>query len=623
MKPVKITDTTLRDAHQSLWATRMKTEDMLPILAELDQVGYHSLEVWGGATFDVCLRFLGEDPWERLRTIKQHVKKTPLQMLLRGQSLVGYQHYPDDVVREFVQLSVKNGIDIIRIFDALNDVRNMIVPMEAAKAAGAHVQASVVYTISPVHTLEHYLETAKALVDLGADSICIKDMAGLLTPQRGHKLVRLLKEELGVMVQLHTHYIGGMGTIAYLKAAEAGVDVIDTASVPLAFGASQPPVELVVRALQEFEFAPEMNIPQLFTIANYFEDLRKSRGFERGITRISDMRVFEHQVPGGMISNLVSQLEEQKALNRINEVLDEIPSVRAELGYPPLVTPTSQIVGTQAVLNVLSGARYKLVPAEVKAYVRGLYGRPPAPVDPEIQKLIIGDEEVLTIRPADKLEPGLKKAEQESKEFALSREDVLSYALFPQVAKKFFIEREKGVTVAAKSPSVPVSKEDSKMDLKEIKELIKLIGDTDITELNLESQGVKVAIKKGSTAVPAMALPVMGGTATEVSLQPASTVVGAPVVKASPEIQNPAEAPKKNLQYIKAPMVGTFYRSPAPDAPSFVELGQMVKESQTVCIIEAMKLMNEIEAEISGRIVEILVENGQPVEFGQPLFAVE
>lgn len=621
MKPVKITDTTLRDAHQSLWATRMRTEDMLPILTELDQVGYHSLEVWGGATFDVCLRFLGEDPWERLRTIKQHVKKTPLQMLLRGQSLVGYQHYPDDVVREFVQLSVKNGIDIIRIFDALNDVRNMIVPMEAAKAAGAHVQASVVYTISPVHTLEHYVETAKELVALGADSICIKDMAGLLTPQRGYKLVRMLKEELGVMIQLHTHYIGGMGTIAYVKAAEAGVDVIDTASVPLAFGASQPPVELVVRALQEFEFAPEMNIPQLFSIANYFEELRKSRGFERGITRISDMRVFEHQVPGGMISNLVSQLEEQKALNRINEVLDEIPSVRAELGYPPLVTPTSQIVGTQAVLNVLSGARYKLVPAEVKAYVRGLYGKPPAPVDPEIQKLIIGDEEVLTIRPADKLEPGLKKAEQESKEFALSREDVLSYALFPQVAKKFFIEREKGITVAAKSPSVPVAKEDSKMDLKEIKELIKLIGDTDITELNLESEGVKVSIKKGSMPVPAMALPVMGGTA-EAAVQPAPAAVSAPV-KVVQEPQSPAEAPKKNLQYIKAPMVGTFYRSPAPDAPSFVERGQMVKEFQTVCIIEAMKLMNEIEAEISGRIVEILVENGQPVEFGQPLFAVE
>ncbi|NMA69235.1 MAG: acetyl-CoA carboxylase biotin carboxyl carrier protein, partial [Desulfitobacterium sp.] len=610
---------TLRDGHQSLWATRMKIEDMIPILSKIDEAGYHSLEVWGGATFDVCLRYLGEDPWERLRIIKEHVKKTPLQMLLRGQSLVGYQHYPDDVVREFVALSVKNGIDIIRIFDALNDVRNMVVPMEAAKEAGAHVQASVVYTISPVHTLEHYLETAKALVDLGADSICIKDMAGLLTPQRAYKLVKLLKDELGVMVQLHTHYIGGMGTIAYLKAAEAGVDVIDTSSVPLAFGASQPPVELVVRAMQEFEFAPDLDIQELFHIADYFEEVRKKRGFERGITRISDMRVFEHQVPGGMISNLVSQLSEQKALNRINEVLDEIPRVRAELGYPPLVTPTSQIVGTQAVLNVLSRARYKLVPAEVKAYVRGYYGKPPAPIDQEIQQKIIGDEEVLTVRPADVLEPGLKKAQQESREFAVSREDVLSYALFPQVTMKFFSDRKKGVVSEEKAISAPTKKEDSKMDLKEIKELIKLIGETDITELNLESEGVKVAIKKGATAT-VMATPVMS-TAQEVSKE----VIPVPAKEEGgpQEVQEGSSVANKNVEYITSPMVGTFYRAPAPDAPPFVDVGQRVNKDDVVCIIEAMKLMNEIEAEFSGKIVEVLVENGQPVEFGQPLFAVE
>jgi oxaloacetate decarboxylase alpha subunit len=435
VKPVKITDTTLRDAHQSLWATRMRTEDMLPILTELDEAGYFSLEVWGGATFDVCLRFLGEDPWERLRQIKSLVKKTPLQMLLRAQSLVGYQHYPDDVVREFVSLSVKNGIDIIRIFDALNDVRNMVVPMEAAKKAGAHVQASVVYTISPVHTIKHYLETATALAELGADSICIKDMAGLLTPYKAYELVSLLKKELGIMIHLHSHYIGGIAVPAYLKAVEAGADVIDTASVPLAFGASQPPVETVVRALQDTGYDTGLNLRKLFHVAKYFEDLRKRRGFERGITRISDMRVFEHQVPGGMISNLVSQLEEQGALERIRDVLEEIPKVRAELGYPPLVTPTSQIVGTQAVLNVLCGARYKLVPGEVKAYVRGQYGRPPAPINPEIQKKIIGSEEPLTVRPADILEPGLAKAGRDSAGFARSPEDVISYAIFPQVAK--------------------------------------------------------------------------------------------------------------------------------------------------------------------------------------------
>ncbi|EGW36676.1 acetyl-CoA carboxylase biotin carboxyl carrier protein [Desulfosporosinus sp. OT] len=640
MKPVKITDTTLRDAHQSLWATRMRTEDMLPILTELDEVGFFSLEVWGGATFDVCLRFLGEDPWERLRLIKSYVKKTPLQMLLRGQSLVGYTHYPDDVVREFVSLSVKNGIDIIRIFDALNDVRNMVVPMEAAKAAGAHVQASVVYTISPVHTTEHYLETATALVKLGADSICIKDMAGLLTPFKAFELVTLLKKELGIMVHLHSHYIGGMAVGAYLKAAEAGADVIDTASVPIAFGASQPPVETVVRAFQETEYDSGLNLRDLFHIAKYFEALRKSRGFDRGVTRITDMRVFDHQVPGGMISNLVSQLEEQKALDRIHDVLDEIPKVRAELGYPPLVTPASQIVGTQAVLNVLSGARYKLIPGEVKAYVRGLYGRPPAPIDPDIQKKIIGDEEPLTVRPADKLEPGMAKAERESAGLARSPEDVISYAMFPQVAKKFFEGREIGV-IPREEPKVAkvtkdteettqtgaawLSKEDSKMNLKEIKELIKLIDETEISELNLESDGVKVAIRKGPsvvTGVPVMAPTHQQPAIAQVAAKP--VVQQAPIVEASlATTAAPEPVVLENTESIVSPMVGTFYQSPAPDAPPYVELGQLVKVGQPVCILEAMKLMNEIESEVEGKIIQILVENGQPVEYGQPLFIIQ
>ncbi|TGE34229.1 acetyl-CoA carboxylase biotin carboxyl carrier protein [Desulfosporosinus sp. Sb-LF] len=641
MKPVKITDTTLRDAHQSLWATRMRTEDMLPILSDLDEAGFYSLEVWGGATFDVCLRFLGEDPWERLRQIRSRVKKTPLQMLLRAQSLVGYQHYPDDVVREFVSLSVKNGIDIIRIFDALNDVRNMIVPMEAAKQAGAHVQASVVYTISPVHTIKHYLETAIALVELGADSICIKDMAGLLTPFKAYELVSLLKKELGIMVHLHSHYIGGMAVGTYLKAAEAGVDVIDTASVPLAFGASQPPVETVVRAFQDTEFGTGLDLRHLFHIAKYFEALRKSRGFERGITRISDMRVFEHQVPGGMISNLVSQLEEQRALERIHDVLEEIPKVRADLGYPPLVTPTSQIVGTQAVLNVLSGARYKLVPGEVKAYVRGLYGRPPAPMNPEIQTKIIGDEEPLTVRPADRLEPGLAKAERESMGLARSPEDVISYAIFPQIAKKFFEERQSGcisreepkesklkdtknskdIKEPSKSWAAAFSKEDSKMNLKEIKELIKIIDETEISELNLESDGVKIAIRKGPSMVTGV--PVTAVARQEVLTQAVSTSVQpAPVIEAV-MAKAPEPVAQANTETITAPMVGTFYSSQSPDAAAYVEAGQRVKVGQPVCIIEAMKLMNEIESEIEGNVVQVLVENGQPVEYGQPLFIIE
>ncbi|MDA8233778.1 MAG: sodium-extruding oxaloacetate decarboxylase subunit alpha [Clostridia bacterium] len=613
---VGITDTTLRDGHQSLWATRMRTEEMLPVLEVLDSIGYHSLEVWGGATFDVCLRYLNEDPWERLRTLKKRIKKTPLQMLLRGQSLVGYQHYADDVVERFTAKCVENGIDIIRIFDALNDIRNLEVPIKMSKKAGAHVQAAVVYTISPVHTTKHYLETAKHLAQMGADSICIKDMAGLLAPYKAYDLVKLLKKNLDIPIQLHSHYIGGMAVGAYLKAVDAGVDVIDTASVPLAFGASQPPVETVVRALMDSDYDTGLDIHQLFEVAKYFEDLRKKNGYERGVTRISDMRVFEHQVPGGMISNLVSQLEDQKALHRIHEVLEEIPKVREDLGYPPLVTPTSQIVGTQAVLNVLTGQRYKLIPGEVKGYVQGQYGAPPAPIKEEIVTKIIGDKEIIKCRPADLLEPCMDKLKNEIQDLARNEEDVLSYAMFPQVARKFFEFRQSGAVAERQTGAVTkaakVTKEDLKVNLKEIKELIKMLDETDISELNLESEGVKVSIRKGVVAAAAAPAPVA----------PAATQVSAPKAEAAPVQAAPA-ARADNVVEITAPMVGTFYRAPSPDATPFAQVGDTVSKGQAVCIIEAMKLMNEIEAEVGGRIIEVLVENGQPVEYGQALFLVE
>ncbi len=635
---VEITDTTLRDAHQSLWATRMRTEDMIPIAEKLDQVGYHSLEVWGGATFDVCLRFLNEDPWERLRKLKKLITKTPLQMLLRGQSLVGYQHYPDDVVESFVAKSVENGIDIIRIFDALNDLRNLEVPMQVAKKEGAHVQAAVVYTISPVHTLEYYLKTAKELVELGADSICIKDMAGLLSPYVAYDLVKLIKEHLDIPIQLHSHYIGGLAVGAYLKAADAGVDVIDTAAVPLAFGASQPPVETVVRVLQESPHDTRLDIHTLFEVSKYFEDLRKKYGFERGVTRITDMRVFEHQVPGGMISNFVSQLEEQKALHRIHDVLAEIPAVREDLGFPPLVTPTSQFVGAQAVLNVLAGKRYKMVPGEIRAYIQGHYGKPPVAIKEEIIEKILGEnkKDIINCRPADLLLPKMDTIRKEIEKLAKSEEDVLSYALFPQVAKKFLEWRQnRGLDTEDATPEPDViekqqetdippkhaggkasgqaeSKEGKKVNLTEIKELIKMLDETDICELHLESSGVKVAIKKAGAGVTVMP-----------SSSPAvEKTIEAPVVEKVAEPEEKLEN-LENLVPVVAPMVGTFYQSPSPEAAPFAEVGQMVTPGQTVCIIEAMKLMNEIEAEISGRIVDILVENGQPVEYGQTLFLIE
>ncbi|NLB17258.1 MAG: pyruvate/oxaloacetate carboxyltransferase, partial [Syntrophomonadaceae bacterium] len=442
MNRLKITDTSLRDGHQSLWATRMGLEDMLPILEKLDDVGYHSLEVWGGATFDVALRFLNEDPWERLGFIRRNITKTRLQMLLRGQSLVGYSHYPDDIVEKFVERAAAHGIDIFRIFDALNDVRNLEVPIRAVQQVKKHVQACVVYTISPVHTMEYFVETALRLEDLGVDSLCIKDMAGLLGPYQAYDLIKALKLRIDIPIQLHTHYIGGLAVGACLKGAEAGVDIVDTASVPLAFGSSQPPVETIVRALNGTPWDTRLNIHELFEVATYFEEIRKKKGFERGVTRINDMKVFEHQVPGGMITNFVAQLEEQKAVDKLGLVLEEIPRVREDLGYPPLVTPTSQIVGNQAVFNVLTGERYKLCPNEVKDYVRGFYGKPTVPIRDEVRHKIIGDEEVITIRPADLLNPGWEKAREEIRDLAENDKDVLTYALFPAIVRKIFEYRK-------------------------------------------------------------------------------------------------------------------------------------------------------------------------------------
>ncbi len=626
MPSLKITDTTLRDGHQSLWATRMRTEDMLPVAEKIDAVGYHSLEVWGGATFDVCLRYLNEDPWDRLKKLKRVIRRTPLQMLLRGQSIVGYQHYPDDVVEAFVFKMVENGIDIIRVFDALNDIRNMETAIRAGKKAGAHVQAAVVYTISPVHTTEHYIETAMKLAEMGADSICIKDMAGLLTPHNADELIRRLKKNPGLPVQLHSHYIGGLALATYLKAAEAGVDVIDTASVPLAFGASQPPVETVVRALKDTPYDTGLDIGLLFEIADYFEQLRKEKGYERGVTRINDMKVFEHQVPGGMITNLVSQLEEQNSLHLLPAVLEEIPRVRKELGYPPLVTPTSQIVGTQAVLNVLTGERYKLIPGEVKAYIKGLYGKPPAPLDTLVARRVMGDGEPITCRPADLLEPKMDKARDEIKMLARSEEDVISYALFPQVTKKFLEGNaggngQPGGNDKGNDSLKPVKpgsghnhKEGSDMDLQQIKELVSLINQTDIAELTLKQEGIKLAIRK-STAT---------GAGTKDIDDEDAAIAGTETSRSKNGKNNEITVAGEEAGFtVKSPMVGTFYRAPAPDAAPFVEVGSRVEKGQTLCIIEAMKLMNEIEAEVSGTVTKILAKNAQPVEYGQPLLVIK
>ena len=446
-QPLRITETVLRDGHQSLLATRMKTEDMLPMAAKLDKVGFHSLEMWGGATFDTCMRFLDEDPWERLRALRSVVKNTPMQMLLRGQNVVGYRNYADDVVEAFVTKAHENGIDIFRIFDALNDVRNMETAMRVAKRVGAHVQASISYTSSPVHSIDGFVATCKTLAEMGADSICIKDMAGLISPYAAYELVSKLKSSLGLPVQLHSHYTSGMASMSYLKASEAGVDVVDTAISTMALSTSQPPTESIVGALLSQARDTGLNLLLLKEIAEFYGETRKKYcEHESGLIGV-DTNVLLYQVPGGMFSNLTSQLREQKALHRLPEVLAELPRVRADLGYPPLVTPTSQIVGVQAVYNVLMGKPYRFVSNEVKAYLRGQYGRPPGPVNEEVRTMVLKGAQVIDGRPADALEPELEKAAAELGDLALSQEDVIAGALFPPVAKEFLQKRAAGKAV--------------------------------------------------------------------------------------------------------------------------------------------------------------------------------
>jgi len=451
---VKITETLFRDAHQSLIATRLKTEEMIPIAEKIDKIGYYSVEMWGGATFDSCLRFLNEDPWERLRALRKAMPNTKLQMLLRGQNLLGYKHYSDDVVSKFVEKSLKNGIDIIRVFDALNDMRNLKISIEAIKKYKGHAQVALSFTTSPVHDLEYYMKVAKEAENMGADSICIKDMSGILLPYTAYDLVTALKKEVNIPIQMHSHFTTGTANVTYLKAVEAGAEVVDTALSPFSLGTSQPSTESMVAVFKDTPYDTGLNLEALEEIAEYMRNIR-NKYINNGTLNLKslevNMKTLIYQVPGGMFSNLVSQLSEQNELGKLEKVLEEIPFVREDLGYPPLVTPMSQMVGTQALFNVMTGERYKMVPSEIKNYVKGLYGRPPVKINKEIKEKIIGDESVYEGRPADLLKPAFKKYQKEIKEWALSEEDVLSYILFPQSALEYFkyrypdIQTERGV----------------------------------------------------------------------------------------------------------------------------------------------------------------------------------
>lgn len=639
-KPIRFTDTTLRDGHQSLWATRMRLDDMLPVLEAIDRVGYWSLEMWGGATFDVCMRFLNEDPWERLSEIRSRVRGTKLQMLLRGQNVVGYRNYPDDVLEEFVARAAERGIDIFRVFDALNDGRNLERAVEFIKKHGKHAQGTLCYAISPVHTLDYYLARAREQRDMGVDSICIKDMAGILAPSFAYDLVAALKKEIGLPVQVHCHSSSGMAVASYVKAVEAGADVIDTASAPLAFMTSQPAAETMVACFAGTPYEPRLAMDELEVIERHFERIAPGRCVSG--TKVVDSMVIAHQIPGGMASNLLAQLREQKQEHRLPEVLAEVPRVREDLGYPPLVTPTSQIVGVMAVMNVLAGERYKLVPAEVRDYVRGLYGRSPAPMRDAVVQKILGAEKPVKGRPADRLEPGMPKARKElSKDLVMKDEDYISYALFPEVALRFFqwrknptpVEASKAESATAPAPvearPTPKSLPPEDPEVRRIRQLLELATGHGVTELDWERGDDRIRIKRGGATEPVT-------TVAKLPEAPAAAEVSPASLSSSPsESSNPAAAPAPpaavetvqrvagKTEEITSPMVGTFYSRPRPEAPAFVEKGEIAEPGQTLCIVEAMKLMNEIQAEKKCRVVDFLVKDGESVEYGEPLVLIE
>ncbi len=558
---IRITDTTLRDAHQSLWATRMRTDDILKIASEIDEVGYYSLECWGGATFDVCMRFLRENPWERLRQIKKVCKKTPLQMLFRGQNILGYKHYPDDVVDRFTALACENGMDIFRVFDALNDPRNLETAIACVKKYGGHAQGTICYTTSPVHTVENYVKLAKEQEAMGIDSLCIKDMAGILTPGAARELVAALVKALPEMpIQIHSHMTSGMAAAMYLSAAQAGAGCVDCAISTMSSFSSQPPTESIVSILESEGFETGLDQKKLATINAYFKELKAKRQ-PPSSSKVEpvDAGVLVHAIPGGMISNLRSQLAQQDALDRLPEVLEELPKTRADMGYPPLVTPTSQIVGVQAVLNVLSGSRYSMVTDETKNYAAGYYGRTPAPIAPKLRKKLCGGLKPISCRPADLLKPGLVAAAEALPPNTIqAEEDILSYVLFPEVALGYFKWR---AADPAKREPIPA----------------------DVEEASAQTAAAPAAPKAAASVAVAADVP-----------------VGTPV---------------------PAPLNGTFYRSDAPGKPPMASDNAAVKAGDAVCVVEAMKLFNPIKAPAAGKIT-FLVEHGKAVTKGQTIAVI-
>lgn len=641
-KKLRITDTTLRDGHQSLWATRMRTKDIIEIIETIDQAGYYSLEVWGGATFDVCLRFLRENPWERLRLIKSKVRNTPLQMLLRGQNIVGYRNYPDDLVNRFVETAHHNGIEIFRVFDALNDTRNLETAIRAIKKHGAHAQGALSYSISPVHTLEKYLQYAREQVQLGIDSLCIKDMAGILSPTKAHELVSKLREEFDIPVQIHCHATSGMAVAAYLEGVRAGAGAIDCAIASMAGFSSQPPVETMLGIFRETPYEISLDIEALRKINKYFADLTPTRSKGRGFEPSIDAEILIHQIPGGMISNFRSQLEQQDALEKLPEALDEVTRVREDLGYPPLVTPTSQIVGTQAVMNVLSGERYTMVPEEVKKYVKGMYGRSPVPIAPAFIKKILGKEKPIDHRPADDLQPILPSATKgiSKPELINDEEDIISYCLFPEIAMEFFEWRAIPENIRPKSPAdleiestsvvpdkkaSPVSKDSEAAPNEPLLKNEDYQAIQGILDQATKMHLTQLVISKGDFNL-SLSASANGGVPTAITQKQIPATKIQQVKEAVSETVAEQNAPVSSFlagETINAIMAGTFYRAADATALPFVNEGDTVKKGDVICILEAMKLFNKIQAPYNCKILQVLVNNGEKVSKGQAILSVE
>ena len=599
---IEFTDVTLRDGQQSLLATRVRTDDLLPALEKLDDAGFWSLEVWGGATFDVCLRYLKEDPWDRLKKFKQAAKNTKLEMLLRGQNLVGYRHYPDDVVEAFVKKAAENGIDVFRIFDALNDVRNMEVAISVAKECGKIVKGVLSYTISPVHTVDYYINVARQLKDLGVDIISIKDQAGILSPKVAFELVSRLKEEIKLPVHIHSQSTAALAEMTLLKSVEAGADIIDTDVSTWSWLTAHPPCETMVYTLKEFGYEVKVDVDIVLQVAEYLKEVRKKYAKYDTADKWPDTQVLIHQIPGGMMSNFINQLKENNALDKLDEVKKEVALVREDLGYPPLVTPTSQIVGTQALLNVLQGERYKVVTKETKDYVKGLYGRPPAPIKPDVMKKIIGDETPIQVRPADLLEPELDKCTQKAYENgARNEEDVLSYCLFPQVAVEFFQWREKFEKGEALPPEIEEIKFEETKNLAPIEFNITVHGE----QYHVRIAGVGSPVENRRPYFIRI-----DGRLEEVIVQPITVIEVGPTAETLPL----PEGGKAVFGRPKAVGVGDV-SSPMPGkvVSIKVNVGDRVKKGDVLLTVEAMKMENEIHSPIDGTVSEIFVKVGDNV----------